>query len=227
MSNPIVKAWITALVATAILVIASDRLRMGPATAATLEIPVHEDACPKAAPAIEGIQSLWICDPIKMAVLLGDCTAYTFGHGNNFTPESSIHTINPRCQIHAFDPWVAWAFSAPPYVALHGSGIGTRHDSLVWWVQELGHEGRTVSLLYTDCGGCETHDAAKEIALCRSSKGTNFTQVVMVVDLSVTDQGAWDRGVAGPMTALGYVVFHQTRIRGMGWWMQEVSFVLA
>lgn len=184
--------------------------------------PARPWVCPKASILGES----WICDPWRLALLLGSCKVYTFGHGNSFLFEQAVHATNRRCEIHSFDPGVTWAYNKPDYVSKHDQGLGLGNPRLHDIVRKLGHRGENIAILRVDCDGCEIRDLARELWSSRKYSSTNFTQVVVTITPSLAEKSVWDRGLFRPMVALGYVLFHSRAVSGRGDGVEEVSFFL-
>lgn len=116
----------------------------------------------------------WICDP--HVLLKEHCVVYSVGSNNDFSFEESIHSFNPACEIHTFDPTVKYPTNRPPYVHFHRYGVG-KSDRLDVKLtkdimQKLGH--KSVSVLKVDCEGCE-YDAFEGL------KFSNVGQILVEV----------------------------------------------
>ena len=106
----------------------------------------------------------FMCHP-KVALTHSPCLIYSFGSNGKIQFESSIHKMNPECEIHVFDP------TDTPDVSSVVSTVGSFHlwglsdkeapfslgkvMSLTQIMEELGHSGRRLDVLKVDVEGAE------------------------------------------------------------------------
>lgn len=101
----------------------------------------------------------WVCDPDRYLGGGEPCVVYSVGSNDEFSFERAVHAMNPRCEIHSFDPTVTNPRNQPSYVTLHPWALGgwdNDADSMYTiptMMRKLGH-GR-LALLKVDCEGCE------------------------------------------------------------------------
>ena len=97
----------------------------------------------------------WICDPHRL--LAGpNCTVYSVGSNGDFGFEQAVHTFNPACVIHTFDPMKPPP-NKPNYVHFHSWALGPRNEGSTFTIEtmmrHLGH--KNISVFKIDCEGCE------------------------------------------------------------------------
>ena len=146
----------------------------------------------------------WVCDAYRIAEA-GECNILSVGSNNDWSFETAMHALNPRCRIHTFDHTSGPA-GKPAYAKFYATCLGSADSGSVRTMDGIlrmaGLENKTVDILKIDCEGCE-FDVYSEF-----TKGF-IRQVLVEVHMRPQTTPVQVNAMFEHMHTNGYVIFHK------------------
>jgi len=146
----------------------------------------------------------WVCDAYLVSEA-SECNVLSVGSNHDWSFETSVHELNPRCKIHTFDHTSGPA-GKPDYVHFYATGLGPAKIGSVQTMDGIlemaGLHNKTVDLMKIDCEGCE-------LEVYPQFTAGFIRQVLVEIHMPARVRPAQVNNLFEHMQRHGYVIFHK------------------